>query len=131
MVDCKLSTIFNQQYHISGLIHFSQIHSNLSHFLQVCVGSSLFLKARFGNGYYLTLVRDDGITKALEELEQDGQQQQQQQEGLLSPKEEECNSLEEVIKSDLTPRVPIYLTGGYKLCISYRIRLNYATIIVS
>ena len=25
----------------------------------VCVGSSLFLRARFGNGYYLTLVKDD------------------------------------------------------------------------
>ena len=78
---------------ISGLEHLS------STFFQVCVGSSLFLKARFGNGYYLTLVRDDGIKKALEELDQDGQQQQQQQqEGFLSPKEEESNSLEEVIE---------------------------------
>ena len=25
----------------------------------VCVGSSIFLRARFGNGYYLTLVRQD------------------------------------------------------------------------
>lgn len=29
----------------------------------VCVGSSLFLRARFGNGYYLTLVREDEDNK--------------------------------------------------------------------
>jgi ATP-binding cassette subfamily A (ABC1) protein 1 len=36
----------------------------------VCIGSSLFLRARYGNGYYLTLVLDDGTEakskKALE-----------------------------------------------------------------
>ena len=25
----------------------------------ICVGSSLFLRASYGNGYYLTLVKDD------------------------------------------------------------------------
>ena len=44
---------------------------------QVCAGSSLFLRARFGNGYYLTLVRDDGITKIIDDADQDQQQQLQ------------------------------------------------------
>ncbi len=35
----------------------------------VCVGSSLFLRSRFGNGYYLTLVVDDGSDNKESELE--------------------------------------------------------------
>jgi len=61
---------------------------------QVCAGSSLFLRARFGNGYYLTLVRDDGISKIIDETDQE-QQQQQLQLQEVKPIEEE-NSLEEV-----------------------------------
>ena len=40
----------------------------------VCVGSSLFLRARYGNGYYLTLVMNDGsedVTKSLEDVEEE------------------------------------------------------------
>eukprot|EP00094_Tigriopus_californicus_P002639 TCALIF_02551-PA protein Name:"Similar to Abca7 ATP-binding cassette sub-family A member 7 (Rattus norvegicus)" AED:0.06 eAED:0.06 QI:3223/1/1/1/0.88/0.92/28/283/1389 len=33
----------------------------------ICFGSSLFLRAKFGNGYYLTLVRDDSIDEEEEE----------------------------------------------------------------
>ncbi len=35
----------------------------------VCVGSSLFLRARYGNGYYLTLVVDDGSEDKAKSLE--------------------------------------------------------------
>ena len=41
----------------------------------VCVGSSLFLRSRYGNGYYLTLVVDDGsennVNKSLEHIEEE------------------------------------------------------------
>ena len=40
----------------------------------VCVGSSLFLRARYGNGYYLTLVMNDGsedVTKSLEDVQEE------------------------------------------------------------
>lgn len=33
----------------------------------ICFGSSLFLRAKFGNGYYLTLVRDDSTDDDEEE----------------------------------------------------------------
>jgi hypothetical protein len=52
------------------------------------------LRARFGNGYYLTLVRDDGITKQIQEIEQEQQHQQQQQQQLDD--DQHSNSLEEV-----------------------------------
>jgi hypothetical protein len=53
------------------------------------------LRARFGNGYYLTLVRDDGITKQIQEIEQEQQHQQQQQQQQLDD-DQHSNSLEEV-----------------------------------
>lgn len=34
----------------------------ISHGKLCCCGSSLFLKTKFGSGYYLTLVKDDGTT---------------------------------------------------------------------
>ena len=40
----------------------------------VCIGSSLFLRSRYGNGYYLTLVVDDGsdnVMKSLEHISED------------------------------------------------------------
>ena len=40
----------------------------------VCVGSSLFLRSRYGNGYYLTLVVDDGsedVNKCLDHIEEE------------------------------------------------------------
>ena len=40
----------------------------------VCVGSSLFLRSRYGNGYYLTLVVDDGsenVNKSLDHIEEE------------------------------------------------------------
>ena len=64
----------------------------ISNFVQVCAGSSLFLRARYGNGYYLTLVRDDGITKPLEDPEKG-----QQLELLASSSDPESTSMEEVM----------------------------------
>ena len=39
----------------------------------VCIGSSLFLRSRYGNGYYLTLVVDDGSDqmKSLEHISEE------------------------------------------------------------
>ena len=63
---------------------------------QVCAGSSLFLRARFGNGYYLTLVRDDGITKVVDDADQDQHPQHQQLQLQDLNEREDENSLEEV-----------------------------------
>jgi hypothetical protein len=55
------------------------------------------LRARLGNGYYLTLVRDDGITKQIQEIEQEQQHQQQQQlQQQQIDDDQHSNSLEEV-----------------------------------
>ena len=47
----------------------------------ICVGSSLFLRASYGNGYYLTLVKDDWTENSNYGEANDNEEQKEQVNG--------------------------------------------------